>query len=68
MVFGFVHSLIFKTSGKMERGRWVGEERDRGYWINWRTKNSLRMGLALTPAIPLCQKQIDKLKTLLFAV
>lgn len=28
MVFSFMHSLIFKTCGKMERGMWEDEERD----------------------------------------
>lgn len=56
VVFGFMHSLIFKSCGKMERGRWEGEERDMGYWINWRTKSSLSMGLALTPVLLWCQK------------
>lgn len=28
MVFGFMHSLIFKTCGKMEMNTWEDEERD----------------------------------------
>lgn len=50
MVFGFMHSLIFKTCGKMERGRWVGKERDKGVLDKLENKEQLENGTGFDPS------------------
>lgn len=50
MVFGFMHSLIFKTCGKTERGRWEGEEKGYGVLDKPENKEQLENGTGFDPS------------------
>lgn len=43
-------SLIFKTCGKMERGRWAGEEKDKGVLDKLEDKEQLENGTGFDPS------------------
>lgn len=45
-----MHSLIFKTCGKTERGRWKGEERDKGVLDKPENKEQLENGTGFHPS------------------